>query len=393
MWDSWWPLAPSPAPVLPHEAEYKEYNDPGDKDKDIGRMSLFDTPETHKDEELEEAEKLPIPPSQKANPQDGAYEGKNLYFLGLVHSVQNNEFFCLQTLLALVCLVGQVLILNGVLFHNFVATVPNIVSWNDVAKMRRLPEEYIGFLAGLVLAPLILLSKLRNNAEFKDIAAFSAMLRTYSLHYTTENGNYSHKRAAIMLFWRVVHCVRALYLLPLFVFVNSKLMADISSIMNVLTVNVGLAFLLDLDNDLFTALYSTDEGTHDMCKKKIGVATNYHLGHFENRIAFGLFVMQMIGVIGFKFGETLLDLFFIPIIGAVVLAIALHSLKADRTIAVQMTCTYFVIYGVWIAYEHCYLIPSNLGLFWPDKCEPYVDPWFFFPNTTASTRTLVPNAK
>lgn len=33
-------------------------------------------------------------------------------------------------------------------------------------------------------------------------------------------------------------------------------MADVNSIMAVLTTNVGLSFLLDLDNDLYAALYA-----------------------------------------------------------------------------------------------------------------------------------------
>ena len=172
--------------VKPADVSETEYGLVGEPTVDMERISLFDDPTTHGvDEEVEAAlQMMPDGPKRtvlyaKANTPgagtlSGGYQGNSIYFYAMVKTVETECFVCMPTALALVCLVGQVLILNGILFKNFVASVPNIVSWHDLAVLQGLNEEKIGFVVGLVISPMILLAKLVANGEFMDVAVFAA---------------------------------------------------------------------------------------------------------------------------------------------------------------------------------------------------------------------------
>jgi hypothetical protein len=158
--------------------------------KDTERISLFDEADTAEDEEVAMAlQLLPDGPRKSglerkssgpdAGTDDSGYQGNSIYYYAMVMTIEQRQFVCLPMLLSLICVAGQVLILNGILFKNFIASVPNITSWSDLAKLNAMDEEKIGFVVGLVISPLILLAKLMANGEFYDIAIFSAQLKTY----------------------------------------------------------------------------------------------------------------------------------------------------------------------------------------------------------------------
>ena len=362
-----------------------------------------------------------------------AFASRSYY--AMVRTIEEDCFIGWPTFFALLCIVGQVLVLNGILFkvhsccvsdsvpdgcransscvvapcrlaQNFVAEVPNIVSWGDLARYKGLPEEKVGFLAGLLISPIILLAKLTSNGEFMDIGVFSATLKTYETSpqyqrtlrvaggspHERANPKYSAKRWAIMAFWVIVHGIRTFYIVPLFVFVNAKMMADVDTIMAVLTTNVGLSFLLDLDDNLFSALYGESEEALDYCKKDMGVATHLVCESFKGRMAQALFAMQMLGVIHFKFAESLLDMWALPAFGLVLLLVALYEFPTNRPVVVCTSVSFLVVYVVWFLNTHCYLVPSTWNMLSPEACDPYVAPWYFFPNTTSTTNTLRPTA-
>ena len=191
---------------------------------------------------------------------------------------------------------------------------------------------------------------------------------------------------------------------PLFIFVNAKLMADVNSIMAVLTTNVGLSFLLALDNDLYAALYGQDEDANAWATKDVGLATNIVCTKIKDTMAVTLFWMQMLLVIRFKFSESLLDLWFVPAIGLVLVVIQCLAISTgpmskgyssdgeNFKLAGVMVCGFALVYALWIANFHCYNVPTDLGLFNPEECNPYIDPWFFHPNVTKTTHMLKPAA-
>ena len=92
------------------------------------------------------------------------------------------------------------------------------------------------------------------------------------------------------------------------------MMADVKSIMDVLTTNVGLSFLLDLDDNLFSALYAKDEKALDYCKKDMGLGTQIVCESFKDNVAKVLFVCQLAGVVHFKFADSLLDMWATPVV-------------------------------------------------------------------------------
>lgn len=197
--------------------------------KKNNRISLFDDPSTIGEDEEELAAKslCKKPIAKGGGTLADDYHGNSVYFLALVKSTEMvdahglSAIFNKATAIAMVCLIGQILVLNGILFKNFVSTVPNIVSWGDLSAMPVMTEEKIGFIAGLVISPMILLAKLVSNGEFYDIAIFTAQIKTYEI--SVSEGELAKKKFCIIAFWLFIHAVRAFYLVPLFIFVSNAL--------------------------------------------------------------------------------------------------------------------------------------------------------------------------
>jgi hypothetical protein len=325
----------------------------------------------------------------------GGYVGKSIYFYAMCRTIEEGKFFTVPTLLAIMCSLGQVLVLNGILFKNFVAVIPNMNTWGDLSKMPALDQEKIGFLVGLIISPMILLAKLISNGEFLDIAVFAATYRTYMKHVfakASPNRWVGVKTKLILSFWLFIHTVRTFYLVPMFIFVNAKLMADVNSIMAVLTTNVGLSFLFDLDNDLFSAIYADDEDAHEVCTKDIGFATKLKCDEFKTRFAQVIFAVQMLMVIRFKTAESLLDLWYVPLTSVFLIATQFVIFpaggKKTQRFRIATVVGWLFVYLLWIAFHHCYLFPTEMGFAAPEHCNPYVDPFYFHPNVTKSTNTL-----
>ena len=167
------------------------------------------------------------------------------------------------------------------------------------------------------------------------------------------------------------------------------MMSDVSGIMAVLTTNISIAFLLDLDDSLFSALYAESEEALEHCRKDIGVGTVVVCHAFKRKMAVAIFGMQMLGVLHFKFYESLLDLWGLPAMGLLLLLVSLLEFPTSAPVVLYSLASFAAVYALWFLANHCYLVPTDLHLLWPEACEPYVDPWYFHPNATKSKDTLL----
>jgi len=179
------------------------------------------------------------------------YKTENLIYYGLVRSsVRNGGALSFPMVFGVLALLIKLALLNAFLFKFFVNAVPNEQTW---AKMfTQAPQDRLGALATLFLAPAYLLKKLASTSEFKQTATFRATLD----HRIATHGDATVSTMVLL----TIHSLSVHVLLPFFCFANSALVAFNADYYRALGSMFGVGLVLEVDEYMFWFFERLTEG-------------------------------------------------------------------------------------------------------------------------------------
>jgi len=235
--------------------------------------------------------------------------------------------------------------------------------WNDWANFFTSSPpgglaEKVGGLTAWLWAPVVLLAKMSQTKEFEQLAIFHAAMRT--LVRTKPAG----VRMRLSLFWSFLHALRAHWVVPYIVMLNAAFLDETTEVRKILVTVLLVAYLLDLDDQVFQALYGAETTTAraggSFTMLRVGTRTLDACRLVRSRMMTSACVVQISAMLLIKVHPFMGAIWSIPLLGVALAGCTFgvfpHEHEGHVVLLVEVV--YLATILPWVVGMRCIITPT-----------------------------------
>jgi len=138
-------------------------------------------------------------------------------------------------------------------------------------------------------------------------------------------------------------------------------LADTTDIRLIFVKTLAISFLLDLDDNMYSALFADSPDAKRFTTRLIGKKTESLCTDIKTATVLVLAVAQILSVILFKTQSTLFHLYAIPLVGVILVLCSVYYFPNSRTIITGLLLSFVIVFAVWGSSIFCLLVPVCEG--------------------------------